>query len=270
MLSDCHHLLASYLPPKEISPLAKIAAMRARELDDTLAEAHLALASEKLYGEWDWVGAEKEYQRAIELNAGFATAHQRYSFLLMSKGRTEESLTEIKRAQRIDPISLTINTSLGWRLYFARQYDESIEQYHKTLELDPNFAQAHLRLGEALIQKGMYAEAIAQLQKARQLDNSSGVLAALGHAFAISGRRGEAQKVFDGLKELSKRKYVSPYYVALIYTGLGNKDQGLEWLQKACEDRSYQVALLKVEPKFDRLRSDPRFSDLVRRIGLTP
>jgi tetratricopeptide (TPR) repeat protein len=141
----------------------------------------------------------------------------------------------------------------------------------KTLEMDPNFAQAHLHLGEAYEQTGMYAEAIAEFQKARQLDHSPEVSAALGHAFAMSGKRGEAQKVLDELKQLSKQRYVSPYYVALIYTGLGDKDQGLEWLRKASEDGSNQLAArIKVEPMFDSLRSDPRFSDLLRRMDFTP
>ena len=269
MLSDSYRLLAS-VPPKEILPLAKMAAARARELDDTLAEAHLALASDKLR-EWDWVGAEKEYRRAIELNAGFATAHQRYSFYLISTGRTEESLVEIKRAQLLDPVSLPINTSWGWRLHFARRYDEAIAQYRKTLEMDPNFAQARLRLGEAYEQKGMYQQALAEFQKARQLDDLPEVSAGLGHALAKSGRRGQAEKELDQLKELSKRSYVSPYHVALIYTGLGDKDRAFEWLWKACEDGSNVLtARIKLEPRFDSLRSDPRFLDLLRHIGLTP
>jgi tetratricopeptide (TPR) repeat protein len=185
----------------------------------------------------------------------------------MAMGRTEEGLAEIKRALELDPVSLSISTSLGWRLYFARQYEQAIDQYRKTLEMDPNFFPAHFHLGEAYEQKGMYEEAIAEFHKASSF-SSGQTVAALGHVYAMSGKRREARRVLEQLEKLSKRRYVSPYGMALIHTGLGEKDQAFAWLQRACEDRSVELCRLKVEPSLDSLRSDSRFQDLLRRIGL--
>ena len=169
LLSDCYGLLASgeWLSPQEMSQKARTAAVRALKIDDTLAEAHVRLAASKLYDEWDWTGAEREYQQAIALNPTHATAHQRYSTYLIAVSRNEESLAEMRRALELDPVSLIINTGLGWHLYFARRYDQAIEQYRKTLELDPNFVLAYLHLGEAYVQKARYREAFAAFDKAR-------------------------------------------------------------------------------------------------------
>jgi tetratricopeptide (TPR) repeat protein len=270
-MADCYVLLGTvyYLSPKEAVTRAKAAAVKALQIDDTLAEAHTTLAGIRSTYDWDRVGAEREYKRAIELNASYATAHQRYSLYLMAMGRTEESLAEIKRAQELDPVSLSINTSLGWRLYFARQYDQAIEQYRKTLEMDSNFGRAHFNLGQAYEQKGMYEEAIAEFHKAFNFSRDRAV-AALGHAYAMSGKRREARKVLEELEELSKRRYISPYGIALIYTGLGERDQAFAWLQRACEDHSFGLNHLKVEPSLDSLRSDLRFRDLLRCVGLPP
>jgi serine/threonine protein kinase/Tfp pilus assembly protein PilF len=270
-LADCYDLLGGllYLPPKEALTRGKAAVVKALEIDDTLAEAHTMLASIRATYDWDWVGAEREYQRAIELNPSYATAHQRYSLHLMNMGRTEESLAEIKRALELDPVSLSINTSLGWRLHFARRYEQAIEQYRKTLEMDSTFGPAHFYLGQAYEQKGMYEEAIAEFHKAINFSRGQAV-AALGHAYAMSGKRREARKVLYELEEQSKRRYISPYGMALIYTGLGEKDQAFAWLQRACEDHSFGLNHLKVEPSLDSLRSDSRFRDLLRCVGLPP
>lgn len=268
-MADCYVLLASvhYLAPMEAVTRGKAAAVKALQIDDTLAEAHTTLANIRTTYDWDHVGAEREYKRAIELNAAYATAHQRYSLYLMAMGRTEEGLAEIKRALELDPVSLSINTSLGWRFYFARQYEQAIDQYRKTLEMDPNFLPAHFHLGQAYEQKGMYEEAIVEFHKAISFSRGQTV-AALGHAYAMSGKRREARKVLEQLEKLSKRRYVSPYGMVLIHTGLGEKDQAFAWLQRACEDRSVELCRLKVEPSLDSLRSDSRFRDLLGRIGL--
>jgi len=188
----------------------------------------------------------------------------------MCLGRTEESLAEIRRALELDPISLPINTSLVSRLYFARRYDQAMEQLRKALELDPNFVQARLWLGRLYEQQGRYEEAIAELKQVFDLSKDNEVLAALGHTYAVAGRRSEAHQVLAQLEGLSKQHNISPSDVATIYAGLSEKDQAFAWLRKACEERVGGVTTLKVNPKFDGLRSDPRFADLLRRIGLAP
>jgi TolB-like protein/DNA-binding winged helix-turn-helix (wHTH) protein/Tfp pilus assembly protein PilF len=269
MLSDCYALLGDgeHSPPSEMYPKAKAAATRALNIDDTLAEGHMRLAYAEL-GEWNWRGAEREYQRAIELNPGLATAHQRYSLLLMAMGRTEESLAEIRRALELDPVSLTINASLGWRLYFARRYDEAIEQFGETLEMDPNFTGAIFHLGRVYVKKGRYKEALAAFSKADAFSKVA-AMALEGYTLAVSGQRDKAQKILSELKQQSKISYVSPYNIAIIYTGLGEKDQALAWLQKACDERVFPVVFLGVEPLLDDLRSDPRFHALLDRTGFS-
>jgi tetratricopeptide (TPR) repeat protein len=270
-LADCYAPLVyfGYLRPKQAWPRAKAAAMKALEIEDTLAEAHTALAAVIQYYDWDRLNAEKSYKRAIELNPNYSTAHHWYAQYLIHLGRIEEGLAESKRAQELDPLSLIINSAWAERLNYARQYDRAIEQLQKTLELDPNFAHAHWQLGRAYEQKGMYEEAIAELQKAITLSGSSPVMvAALGHAYAVSGKSGKALKILDELKASSQRSYIPPSSLAAIDTGLGQKDQAFAWLQKAYEERDMWLGFLKVDPDFDSLRSDPRFEDLLRRIGL--
>lgn len=256
------------LPPREAMPRAKAAATKALELDPMLAEAHTSLAYVRLHYDWEWAAAEREFQRAIELNRSYADAHHFYSHYLMAMGRTEESLTESRRALELDPVDSIMNVHLGWHYLCARQYDRAIEQLRITLELDPNIPQPHQFLGEAYEQKGMYPEAIAEFQKAKRLDNTPRTLAFLGCAYAASAQRDQARKVFDELKELSKQRYVPPYFAAVLCAGLGEKDGAFEWLQKAREERSESLIYLKVERALDSLRSDPRFQDLVCRVGL--
>ncbi len=266
------HELYSVLHPREAYPKAKAAATKALELDETLAEAHSVLADIRFRYDWDWLGAEREHKRAIELNPGYATAHQWYSHYLLPMGRTDESLAESKLALELDPLSLIINLHLGWHYLYVRQYDKAIEQLRKTLELDPNFVLARLFLGQAYEQKAMHEEAIVEFQKAISLSRGGPVhVAALGHAYAVSGKRGEAQKVLERLIELSKRRYVPSYEISVIYAGLGDKEQAFAWLQKAYEERDSSWLLdVNLDPRFDDLRSDPRFADLVRRVGLPP
>jgi TolB-like protein/Tfp pilus assembly protein PilF len=272
-LADSYLFLAGFglgVSPKEGYPRAKDAALKALEIDDTLAEAHIPLAVIKAQYDWDWSGSEREFQRAIALNPSSARAHQAYGFVLLGlTGRFEEAIVELKRALELDPLSLLINGNLGIVFYLARQYDQAIEQERKTLDLDANFIVAHWYLGLSYVQKSMYKEAIAEFEKAFVIAPGNRLtLAGLGYSYAAAGRKLEAQKVLDQLNELSKQEYVPPWSRALIYVGLGEKDKALEWLEKGFDDRSISnIALL---PFSDPLRSDPRFADLLRRMNLQP
>ncbi len=271
-IADCYDLLGwyDYLPPEEAFPRARAAAQKALDMDDTLAEANASRGWISTNYEWDWPAAESKYKRAIEINPSYATARQWYAEYLSYMGRYDESIAEAKRAQELDPFSMIINTDLGQVLYYARQYDQAIEQLQKTLELDPNFIVAHFFLALLYAQKAMNDEATAEAQKARALSggDDSLMLAHLGAIYSFSGRSDEAKKVLDQLHQLSKHRYVSPFYTALIHKGLGQKDQALEWLEKAYKKRDHWLETLKVHPWFDSLRSDPRFIELLRKMGL--
>lgn len=268
-LADSYVVPSSRIPPREAMPKAKAAAMRALELDETLAEAHASLGRVLASYDWDWTSAEKEYKRAIELNPRYAVAHQWYGGYLAVTGRSNEALAERKRAQELDPLSLIINAELGMAFYYARDYDQAIEQFEKTLELDQNFPPPRAFLPAAYEQKGMYNEAIAEFKKALSLRgiNEVGFLrAGLGHIYAVSGKKSEARKLLAELKQLSEQGYVPAPSIALIYAGLGEKDQALAWLEQGYEQRAFQMQWIKIEPRWDSLRSDPRFADLIRRM----
>ena len=269
-LADCYTWLPAlaFLPPKEAYPKAREAALKALQLDDRLAEAHTSLALVKAHHDWDWSGAEKEFQRAIALNPDYAMAHAWYGSTLGMTGRFEESIAEAKRALELDPLSHYVNSFLGQVFYQARQYDQAIEQFRKALELDPNFSFAHSVLGLAYVYKSMYKEGIAELEKAVEIYRSHVSLMFLGRGYALAGRRAEAQKVLDQLNEFSKEKYVPAFRRAEIYVALGEKDKAFEWLQKAYEE--HFIMAIRVEPVYDPLRSDPRFADLLRRMNLQP
>jgi TolB-like protein/Tfp pilus assembly protein PilF len=273
-LADAYDLLgasdASAAMPSNIAlPKAKAAALKALEIDDTLAEPHVSLAHIKYYYDRDWAGAEREYKRAIELNPKYPTAHQWYAVYLMSAGRFDEALAETRRAQELDPLSLPINMTLGWVLLTARQNDQSVEQLRKTLEMDPGFILTHHRLGLVYEQQGKYDEAIVEFRQVLNLSAGKPLgIAALAHAYALSGKRAEAQKLLAELQELSKQRFVSPASVALIYVALGDKDQAFTWLEKAEKERDGILVRLKVDSRYDSLRSDPRFADLAKRVGL--
>lgn len=271
-VADSYALLGFHgwgaLPPAEAVPKAKAAAEKALQIDETLAEAHASLAYAKEEYDWDLAGAEREYKRAIELSPHYATAHQWYAVHLAVRGSHQKAVAEIKQALELDPLSLIINTNVAWVFYFARQYDEVVEQSQKTLELDPNFVSAHWMLGQGYRQKGMHDKAIAEFQRAVQLSPDPNHVADLGHAYAVAGRRAEAQKIVNELRELSKRRYFPPYFIALIYVGLDDKNQAFEWLEKAFAERSANLTVLKAEPMFDPIRDDPRFQALLQRIGL--
>ncbi len=270
-LADGYDILGFYtvLPPREAFPKAKAAASRALEIDGSLAEARTSLAYARHYYDWDWAEAEREYRRAIELNPGYPTAHGFYANYLTTMGRQEEALAECQRAQELDPLSLILNTAMGWAHYFARRYDDAIRHIQKALEMDSTFVPAHWFLGNAYVQKRMDREAIEELHRA--VEFSAGgtlMMAALAQAHATFGRRSEAEEMISELEALSATKYVSAYYVALIHAALGDPDAAFRRLEKAYEERSHGLTFLAVEPQWDSLRSDPRFADLLRRVGL--
>ncbi len=255
-LADCYNLHSYYgeLPPKESFPKAKAASTKALEIDDRLAEAHTSLAFVRAWYDWVWQAAESEFQRALGLNPNYATAHHWYALFLMAMERPSEALAEIKRAQEIDPLSLAINRDVGLVYHRARQGDRAIEQYLKTIEMDPSFWSARQHLGWAYEQKAMYDEAIAELNQAiASAGDRTKLWAELGRVYAVSGRREEAEKVLGELREQVKQCYVSPYEIAVIYTGLEEHDQAFEWLDQAYLDRSGWLIYLKVEPMLDRL-----------------
>jgi eukaryotic-like serine/threonine-protein kinase len=269
-LADCFTMISIYASgvlPKEIFPKAKAAAMKALEIDDTLAEAHTSLGFVRMCYDWDFPEAEREFKRAIEINPNFATAHEWYGLFLMLMGRFDEARAEIELALHSDPLSIAINLRVGWPPFLMHRYDEAIEHFRKVIDMEPNYWLAHVCLGQVYERKSMYEEALEEIQRARSLNSLNSILGDLGHAYARSGRRAEAEKVLGELKEISKQSYVSPYFIALIYTGLEENDLAFEWLEKAMEDRSEWMLWLKVHPYFDSLCTDPRFTDLLRRIG---
>ncbi len=248
----------------------KTALKRALELDETLPEIHVTIAND-FFGEWNLAESNREFQRALELNPNYAPAHQGYgrrNLLLM--GRLDEALAHLKRAQELDPLSLIINSDIGTFYFFTGQYDKAIEQQRKTLEMEQNFYPAHRYLARALEMKGLFQEAIAEYQKARQLNENPLLLAQIGRVYAVSGRKAEALKIIEQLKEISRNSYVSPHSLAIVYLGLGEKDQAFQWLERAFRERVLDLSHLTVDPYFAGLRSDQRFVDLVQRVGIAP
>ncbi len=270
-LADSYNVLGFYnmLSPKEAFPKAKAAAMKALELDTGLAEAYPSLAYAKHYYDWEWSEAEREFKKAIEIIPGYPIAYLFYGNYLTARERFKGALEAFKKARELDPLSLIINCATGWCYYYARRYDESILQLRKALELDENFFLAHLWLGRAYQEKGMMEEAIAEYQKSKPLSGHSPMtIAALGHVYAVSEEKEKAFNVLEELNKLAKRRYVSAYHIAVIYTGLDEKDLAFEWLEKAYDERSQSLVFLKVDPALDTLRSDARFIDLLKKVGL--
>jgi tetratricopeptide (TPR) repeat protein len=255
------------MTPKEALPKAKAAAIKALELDSALGEAHNSLAFCLDGFDWAFDSAGKEFLRAIELNPGYATAHHWYAWHLALLHRYDEALAEMRKAENLDPLSLVINADLAELLALAHSYDESIQQSRKTIEMDPNFGLTHNHLGQAYLQKHMYDEAIAELQKAVQLSGGGPTcMANLARAEAASGKRSEAEKLLRDLKQRSSPGHSHGSEIAIIYASLGDTDQAMNWLEKSFAERFNPGVLLR--PGLDPLRSDPRFQDLVRRIGL--
>jgi len=266
-LADAYHELYSH-PPREVMPKAKAAAMKALELDESVAEAHAALGWVKWAYDWDWIGAEKEFQRAIELNPNYAIAHGMYALYLDSMSRVDEGMAQDKRALELNPLSLITSTNMGELLFDTRKTDQAIEQYRKTLEIDPSFTPIHKELGDAYASKGMYREAVAEWQKNLLAEGDSPTAAAIGQAYLKSGYNTALRTWVERLTGPSHHGYVAPAFVASIYARLGENDRAFEWLAKAYQERDSEVVFLKVEPVWDNLRSDPRYADLLRRVGL--
>jgi TolB-like protein/tetratricopeptide (TPR) repeat protein len=269
-VADAYIARYSDLPPAEAWPRAKAAASTALQMDEGLAEAHAALAMCLYAYDWDWAGAEREFQRALALNPNYAWAHQWYGVFQHGMGRDQTWAAEVKRARELDPLPLALFGGGGLNVAVTRgQYDLAIEENRKRLELDPNNPGAYLGLGRVYRLKGMYEEAIVNIQKAINLSGEDPEgLSALGYTYAVSGEQDKALKIVQQLTVLSKHRYVPPYQIAFIYVGLDEKDRAFDWLQKAVADRSILLSLIRRGKELDSLRSDPRYSELIRRIGL--
>jgi serine/threonine protein kinase/tetratricopeptide (TPR) repeat protein len=258
-----------YLAPLEAFPRAKAAATRALELDASMGEARTVLAVARFWHDWDWPGAEEEFQRALAASPDFVHVHHFYGIFLTAMGRFEDALPRLLRGIELDPLSLPARASLGYCLYLAGRPHEAIVELGKLLEMDPAFAVAHDLLSWSFAAKGMWAEAIRAGSRAVELsDRDSLRLSSFGACLAAAGRRGEAEAILAELEEVSPHRYVSAVQVALIHVGLGQTDRAFEWLEKAVLERALGLVLLRVEPRLDPLRADPRFTDLVRRVGL--
>jgi serine/threonine protein kinase/tetratricopeptide (TPR) repeat protein len=273
-LGGCYFLHAVYglLPPKEAYPKAKLAVLKALELDDTLAEAHASLGWLKAWYDWDWSGSEREFQQALLLNPRDASTHAMRGTMLANLELFDLSISEYKLALELDPLSVYVNRVWGLALFESRQYERAIEQSRNTLEMDPNSLWSYRSLGLAYLQKSMYQEGMAEFEKFLVASPGNAyALSDLGVGYALSGRRAEAQNMLEQLTELAKHKYVPPVCPARIHAGLRDKDKTFEWLERSYEDRSISTnPFVKVDPVYDPLRSDPRFADLLRRMNLTP
>ena len=269
-LSDAYRSLAvgSEMPPQEFMPKSIAAARRAIEIDDSLSEGHTALGMSLFWSEWNWNEAEAQYKRALELNPNEVNAHLFYAHFLSNLGRHDEALAEIKRARELDPLFPFAGALEGQFLNHAGRTDEALERLKKTFELAPNFWMPHLIASSVYTEKGMYAEAVAEAQKAKELSPVQTVSDAFGgYALAKSGKRDEAQVLLDGLLKLSMTRFVPADHIALIYNGLGDTEKSLDWLEKGYEQRDPKMAFLKVEPKWNNLRNEPRFIKLMKRMN---
>ena len=274
-LADSYTLLGSgtygALPAQGAMADAKAMALRALAIDDALAEAHTSLAFVRFRFDWAWLDAEKGFEQALQLNPRYARAHHWYALFLAAMGRRGEAMGEIRQAQILDPLALTISTAVGRIWHFARQYDQAIEQFLKTLDLDPNFVSAHFDLGASYLQKSMFQEALTEFQTCVALSGGSLIyVAAVAEACARLGKRDEAYKILRQLEDASSEQYVSPSDLALIHMALGDNNEAFPWLEKAYEQRDASLVWSKVAPESDPLRSDPRFQDLLRRMNLVP
>jgi len=269
-LADCYNMLATYgaRPPSEAFPLAKAEARKALDVDDSLAEAHTSLAYALFRGDWKWTESEREFRQALRLNSKLAQAYQWYANLLVALGRSDEAIAQSKRAQELDSTSSIIRSNVALVYIYAHRYDDSIAACQKFLELDPTYFAARRYLGQAYTQKGKYDLAIGELQRAVATNGSPLIRAELAYTYARAGKRDEAQKILTDLQRMSSERYISPYHIALIYSGLGNKEETFNWLEQAFQGRTDYLVFLKVDPRFDWLHGDPRFASLLERIGL--
>jgi Tfp pilus assembly protein PilF len=268
-LADAYHELAYTSLPSEMMPRSKAASTKALQLDDSVGDAHSALAWVLWRYDWNFPEAEKEFRLAIELepNAG-SNGRGMYPLFLYSMKRFDQGVAEHKQAMALDPLNLIQNTNVGDGLYYAHQYDRAIEQYQKTLELDPNFSSAHFGLANAYDRKGMYKEAIAEWQKGFTADADPRTADLIGKAYSVSGYKGAIQAWLDNLISHSTRGYVAPLDIATLYVRLGERDHALEWLEKGYQARDANMVDIATEPTYDSLHSDRRFTDLLHRVGL--
>ncbi len=269
-LADSYALLGSYgvEPALKANPSAKAAALKALQLDNSLAEAHASLGMISFYYDWNWPQAEQEFRRAIALNPNYPMAHNWYGVNLAAMGRLEEALDKVGRAEQLDPLSLIINTDVGHILYLSRRYDQAIDAFRKVIDLDPHFARAHARLGMTYTAKRVFGDAIHELKEAQRLSGHDPYVdGLLGYVQALSGSRRTARKLLQGLTDRSRRQYVPAFSMALVCIGLGERDRALEWLEKAYQDRSTYMVYAKTDPLLDPVRSDPRFAALLHRMG---
>ena len=255
------------LPAKETFQKARTAALKALEIDNALGEGYASLAHVRLH-DWDWAGLDDDFQRALEINPAHAIAYYWYSEYLMAMGRSDESIAMVKTAHQMDPLSSLLSASLGMILYLARHYDESIEYLHKSLEMDADHFLLHFRLGLVYLQKEMGRQAIEEMKRAVTLSGrSTETLTGLAQAYAAAGMRDEMQAVVDEMNEQAGRRYVSPYNMSRVYAASRDTELAFAWLEKAYDERNPDLIELKAEPVFDSIRSDPRFSDLLHRVG---
>ena len=272
-LADSYNILGfySYGAPRDVFPKAKAAALRALDIDATLAEARASLGYVQLYYEWDWLAAEKEFLAVIQQNPTYTTGYLYYGNQRCVVGDFAGSVAAFEKGRELDPLSLIINTGVGWALYFARQYERAADSLRRTLEIDTNFVLARAVLGQSYLQLGRVQEGLAELQAASDLSGASPLYyALLGHGSAVAGDSAQAQKILYQLEEQSTGSYVSSYCSAEIYLGLRETDHAMQALEKAYEDRARELVMLNIEPRFDPMRSDTRFQDLLRRMNLSP
>jgi TolB-like protein/DNA-binding winged helix-turn-helix (wHTH) protein/Flp pilus assembly protein TadD len=270
-LADSYALSGGFnlIPLDQAMPRARAAAEKALQLDSNLAEAHASLGLIAPFNNWNWADAERHYQRAIELDPNYATAHHWYAEgYLMPVGRADEAIAEIRKAQELDPLSAVIATDLGKELYFVRRYDDALVELRRALELDPNFTSAHNWISDTLLEKKMYNDAMAELEKTKPFREERVYVRQTAYLYARMGRQSEARAALAKALQLSKGKQVSSGAVALIHAALGDKDEAFQWLEKACTERSSFMTSLKYWSVFDPFRGDPRFPDLLRRVGL--
>jgi tetratricopeptide (TPR) repeat protein len=261
--------IGAMLPPRERALRLKEFARKALALDETLGEAHTALAWLLFQYDWNWAEAEREFRRGLELDPNSALAHKIYAYYLNAMDRHEEGIAEMKRAQQLDPLSLGINMELGTQFFFAKRIAEAVAQFQKTQELEPNSPDIYKRLGMGYAHLDRYEEAVAALEKGLALEpENDQALGILGYTYAKWGKREAALRQRDKLKELARQRYISDFWPGLIYSGLREKDQAFAHLQRACQERFWYMVFLKVDPKFDNLRTDARFADLLRCVGL--
>jgi serine/threonine-protein kinase len=271
-LADADNLLAHYgvLAPADVWTKAASNAAQAVMLDDESSEAHTSFAHVKATQDWDWIGSEREFQRAISLNPRYPTAHHWYSVSCLTPlGRLDEALEELLMAQSLDPVSSIISRDIALGHYYRRDFESALEQCDHTIEQNPHFSPAYWTLGLVQEQRGDLDEAVAAFQRAIELSPPSlRILGALGRALARAGKKEEAMQVLRELESLATKRYISPFELALIYFALERKDEGFELLSKAYQDRCYELVTIKVDPRFDSVAKDARFAALIHQIGL--